>query len=51
MRLVKTDAGYMHIKPAHKSFNNGEEARNYNSKTNPLTREELEEYLSYLRLI
>jgi UDP-glucose 4-epimerase len=51
MRLVKTDAGYMHIKPAHKWLNNGEDPRNYNSKTNPLTREELVNYLSELRLI
>ncbi len=51
MRLVKTDAGYMHIKPAHKWVIDGEEVRNYNSKTNPLTREELSKYLSDLRLI
>jgi UDP-glucose 4-epimerase len=51
MRLVKTDGGYMHIKPAYREMNNREEARNYNSKTNPLNREELGEYLRGLRLI
>lgn len=51
MRLVKTDAGYMHIKPAYKCVNNEEYARNYNSKTNPLNRYELSKYLGDLRLI
>lgn len=51
MRLVKTATGYMHIKPAYKCVNNEEEARNYNSKTNPLNKEELCKYLGYLRLI
>jgi len=51
MRLVKTETGYMHIKPAHKGTIGREEVRNYNSKTNPLTRAELEEYLIGLRLI
>lgn len=51
MRLVKTDEGYMHIKPAYRGVISEEEVRNYNSKTNPLTKEELREYLCGLRLI
>jgi FlaA1/EpsC-like NDP-sugar epimerase len=52
MRLVKMENGYMHIKPAYRgAVDNGEDPRNYNSKTNPLNREELDEYLRGLRLI
>ena len=51
MRLVKMENGYMHIKPAYRGIFSREEQRNYNSKTNPLNREELTEYLCGLRLI
>ena len=51
MRLVKMNTGYMHIKPAYRGVVSREEIRNYNSKTSPLYKEELNEYLCGLRII
>jgi len=51
MRLVKTDAGYMHIKPGYKNVLVTEDIQNYNSKLNPLTKEKLREFMDNLKLI
>jgi len=51
MRLVKTDLGYMHIKPAYKNLLVTEDVYNYNSKLNPLNKEELFEFMNKLELI
>lgn len=51
MRLVKLDNGYMHIKPPYKNILNMDNLQNYNSKINPLTKEELFAYLNNLNLI
>lgn len=52
MRLVKTDRGYMHIKPGYKNLLvTGDDIQNYNSKLNPLTKEELREFMDNLSLI
>jgi UDP-glucose 4-epimerase len=45
LRLVKTDKGYIHIKPPYKNILNTDDIKNYNSKLNPLTKEELREFL------
>jgi UDP-glucose 4-epimerase len=51
MRLIKTEKGYMHIKPPYKNLLITEDIQNYNSKINPLTKEELFTYLNELNLI
>uniref|UniRef100_A0A6C0E0Y5 Polysaccharide biosynthesis protein CapD-like domain-containing protein n=1 Tax=viral metagenome TaxID=1070528 RepID=A0A6C0E0Y5_9ZZZZ len=51
MRLVKTQKGYMHIKPPYKNLLVTEDIQNYNSKLNPLTKEELREFMENLGLI
>jgi UDP-N-acetylglucosamine 4,6-dehydratase len=51
MRLVKTTKGYMHIKPAYKNLLVTEDVQNYNSKLNPLTKDELKEFINSLKLI
>jgi len=51
MRLVKTEKGYMHIKPPHKGILICENIQNYNSKLNPLNKEELSKYINELGLI
>jgi UDP-N-acetylglucosamine 4,6-dehydratase len=51
MRLIKTETGYMHIKPPYKNLLITEDIQNYNSKINPLTKEELFTYLNELKLI
>jgi len=51
MRLVKTESGYMHIKPAYKNLLVTEDIQNYNSKLNPLTKDELNEFMNNLNLI
>jgi len=51
MRLIKTERGYMHIKPPYKNLLTTEDIQNYNSKINPLTKEELFIYLSDLKLL
>jgi len=51
MRLEKKDSGYMHIKAPYKNLLISEDIYNYNSKLNPLTKKELIEYLTDLKLI
>jgi len=51
MRLVKTESGYMHIKPAYKNLLVTEDIQNYNSKLNHLTKDELNEFMNNLNLI
>ena len=51
MRLVKSASGYMHIKPAYKNLLVTEDVQNYNSKLNPLTKDELKEFINSLKLI
>jgi UDP-glucose 4-epimerase len=51
MRLVKTDSGYMHIKPPYKNLLVTEDIMNYNSKLNPLRKDELIGYMSKLGLL
>ena len=51
MRLVKTESGYMHIKPPYKALLVTDDIQNYNSKINPLTKEELYDFMVKLHLI
>lgn len=51
LRLVQTDKGYMHIKPAYKNILNSKDIKNYNSKLNPLNKEELREFLEMNNLL
>lgn len=51
MRLEFGPDGYMYIKPPYKNIMTTNEVRDYNSKINPLTKEELKEYLVGLNLI
>lgn len=51
MRLVKTESGYMHIKPPYKNLLVTDSIMNYNSKLNPLTKDELIEYLNKLGVL
>jgi len=51
MRLVKADAGYMHIKPGYKNILVTQDIQNYNSKLNPLSKVELREFMNRLDLI
>jgi len=51
MRLVKTASGYMHIKPAYKNLLVTEDVQNYNSKLNPLSKDDLQEFMNNLKLI
>lgn len=51
MRLEKKDNGYMHIKPPYKNLLITDDTHNYNSKINPLTKDELWDYLNELKLI
>lgn len=51
MRLEFGPNGYMYIKPPYKNIMTTNEARDYNSKINPLSKEELKEYLISLKLI
>lgn len=51
MRLVHGTDGYMYIKPPYKNFVSSEEAMDYNSKLNPLSKEELKIYLQKLELL
>lgn len=50
-RLVKSESGYMHIKPVYKNLLVSEDIYNYNSKLNPLSKEELSEFMGRLDLI
>ena len=49
-RLVFGEDGYMYIRPPFLNFQNDFEERDYNSKINPLGKEELKEYLISLDL-
>ena len=52
MRLVKKESGYMHIKPCYYIFSSqNNEYLNYNSQLNPLSKEELIEFINELKLI
>jgi FlaA1/EpsC-like NDP-sugar epimerase len=51
MRLIKQNNGYMHIKPPYKNLLILDDVHNYNSKINPLSKEELFEYLNQLKLL
>ena len=51
MRLVNGPDGYMYIRPPFKNVMNMSDVRDYNSTINPLTKEELKEYLLNLNLI
>jgi FlaA1/EpsC-like NDP-sugar epimerase len=51
MRLIKKENGYMHIKPPYLNLLVLDDVHNYNSKINPLTKEELFEYLNKLELL
>jgi UDP-glucose 4-epimerase len=51
MRLIKTDMGYMHIKPPYKNLLVTKDIQNYNSKLNPLTKEQLKLFMGDLCLI
>jgi UDP-glucose 4-epimerase len=51
LRLIRMDSGYMHIKPAYKILLTTEDIQNYNSKLNPLSKEELREFMDNLQLI
>ena len=50
-RLVKSTSGYMHIKPVYKNLLVTEDIYNYNSKLNPLSKEELREFMNDLKLV
>jgi len=51
MRLEKKSNGYMHIKPPYKNLLIMDGIHNYNSKINPLSKEELFDYMNELKLI
>jgi UDP-glucose 4-epimerase len=51
MRLIKKDNGYMHIKPPYQNLLVLDDVHNYNSKINPLSKEELFDYLNQLELL
>ena len=51
MRLVNGPDGYMYIRPPFKNMMNMSDICDYNSMINPLTKEELKEYLLNLNLI
>lgn len=51
MRTVYGTDGYMYIKPPYKNISNIDNVRDYNSTINPLTKDELKEYLINLKLI
>lgn len=51
MRLQFGPNGYMYIKPPFKNIMTENEVRDYNSTINPLTKEELKDYLISLKLI
>ena len=51
MRLENGPDGYMYIRPPYLNIMNIENIRDYNSTINPLSKEELKEYLKSLKLI
>lgn len=50
-RLIQGVDGYSYIKPPYKNINVVSELKDYNSKINPLEKNELKEYLSKLELL
>lgn len=50
MRLIKTEKGYMHIKPPYKNILITDDIHNYNSKINPLSKTELFNFMNDLDL-
>jgi UDP-N-acetylglucosamine 4,6-dehydratase len=51
MRLVNGPDGYMYIKPPYSNISNNDKIQNYNSKLNPLNKEDIFKYLNNLQLI
>ena len=51
LRLEFGPDGYMYIKPPYKNLTTENKLKDYNSTTNPLSKNELKEYLSELNLI
>ena len=51
MRIANGPDGYMYIRAPYTNYSNGEEACDYNSKINPLSKTELANYLSSLGLL
>lgn len=51
LRIQTDDFGYTYIKPVYKNITLNNDIRDYNSKINPLTKEELKEYLNKLKLL
>ena len=51
VRIKNEETGYMFIKTAYKEVVSNSELKDYNSKTNPLTKLELKNYLKKLKLI
>jgi len=46
LRLVKTEKGYLHIKPSYKNYLITDDIKNYNSRLNPLSKDELKVFLN-----
>ena len=51
MRLIKNNDGYMYIKPPYKNINIDNEIKDYNSKINPINKEDLKIYLMNMNLL
>ena len=51
LRIQTDDFGYTYIKPVYKNITLNNDIRDYNSKINPLTKEDLKEYLNKLKLL
>jgi UDP-glucose 4-epimerase len=51
MRLTTSETGYMHIQPPYKNILITENIQNYNSKLNPLSKNELYKFLNDLYLL
>ena len=51
MRLMFGPDGYMYIKPPYKNIMTDNEVKDYNSKINPFSKEELKKYLTDLDLL
>lgn len=51
MRLHFGDEGYMYIKPAYKNIMTNNDIKDYNSKLNPLNKEEIKDFLEKLNLL
>jgi FlaA1/EpsC-like NDP-sugar epimerase len=51
MRLIQGADGYKYIKPSYKNILVTTDIKNYNSKLNPLSKEELVTYMTRLQLV